>query len=412
MAVVVDEFGGLAGVVTMEDILEEILGPIRNENESEAFEIEVLAPGKWRVSGLLEVDAFREYCPSLEDVIEVDTMGGLFTMKLGYVPEAEETVLFGNLKLTSKIVGERRIKELLVQRHSPGMHLPKTRQLNEFGPWNRVLLRACPVISFFRHGIGNAFQNRRLRRRARQGDKSAASLMGYLDETESFLWTVLVGNTLANLMIVAPLLWALRALMPSYPWGSAILLVALLLILYAFCDLLPKLLYRHFPDQLTVASVRPYQLFHGLLSPLVFVVSGFADLLHRITGGKTLSARLFSNRDEMRQMMALSSQNLTIEETSMIDRVMDLKSRSLVSVMTPIHEVASLNAKDTIEHAVGVAREESLMRFPVFDLHDGQRVFMGVFLFKTLLHDWQQCRQEPVGGTDGCLATVEHAFGR
>jgi putative hemolysin len=236
-----------------------------------------------------------------------------------------------------------------------------------------------------------------LRRRARQGDKSAASLMGYLDETESFLWTVLVGNTLANLMIVAPLLWALRALMPSYPWGSAILLVALLLILYAFCDLLPKLLYRHFPDQLTVASVRPYQLFHGLLSPLVFVVSGFADLLHRITGGKTLSARLFSNRDEMRQMMALSSQNLTIEETSMIDRVMDLKSRSLVSVMTPIHEVVSLNAKDTIEHAVGVAREESLMRFPVFDLHDGQRVFMGVFLFKTLLHDWQQCRQEHVG---------------
>ncbi|MGB1673819.1 MAG: transporter associated domain-containing protein [Limisphaerales bacterium] len=101
--------------VALEDILEEILGPIRNENESEAFEIEVLAPGKWRVSGLLEVDAFREYCPSLEDVIEVDTMGGLFTMKLGYVPEAEETVLFGNLKLTSKIVGERRIKELLVQ---------------------------------------------------------------------------------------------------------------------------------------------------------------------------------------------------------------------------------------------------------------------------------------------------------
>ena len=124
MAVVVDEFGGLAGVVTMEDILEEILGPIRNENESEAFEIEVLAPGKWRVSGLLEVDAFREYCPSLEEVVEVDTMGGLFTMKLGYVPEAEETVLFGNLKLTSKIVGERRIKELLVQQMAQSGNAP------------------------------------------------------------------------------------------------------------------------------------------------------------------------------------------------------------------------------------------------------------------------------------------------
>ena len=325
-------------------------------------------------------------------------MGGLFTMKLGYVPEAEETVLFGNLKLTSKIVGERRIKELLVQQTAQPGNAP----LKQGSSMNLVL----GIVFFFGLALSFLFSGMEsgmlstnrlaLRRRARQGDKSAASLMGYLDETESFLWTVLVGNTLANLMIVAPLLWALRALMPSYPWGSAILLVALLLILYAFCDLLPKLLYRHFPDQLTVASVRPYQLFHGLLSPLVFVVSGFCRSSTPNHRRQNLSARLFSNRDEMRQMMALSSQNLTIEETSMIDRVMDLKSRSLVSVMTPIHEVASLNAKDTIEHAVGVAREESLMRFPVFDLHDGQRVFAGCLL-KTLLHDWQQCRQEPVG---------------
>ena len=80
------------------------------------------------MSGWLEVDVFREYCPSLEEVVEVDTMGGLFTMKLGYVPEAEETVLFGNLKLTSKIVGERRIKELLVQQMAqPGNAPPENK---------------------------------------------------------------------------------------------------------------------------------------------------------------------------------------------------------------------------------------------------------------------------------------------
>jgi len=118
LAVVVDEFGGLAGVVTMEDILEAILGPIRNENESEDFEFEVLASGLWRVSGLLEIEVFREHCPELGEVHEVDTMGGLFTMKLGYVPDGEETVQYGGLKLTSKVVGERRVKELLVERLS------------------------------------------------------------------------------------------------------------------------------------------------------------------------------------------------------------------------------------------------------------------------------------------------------
>ena len=80
------------------------------------------------------------------------------------------------------------------------MHLPKTRQLNEFGPWNRVLLRACPCHFFFPAWNRECFPPIDLPcvEGARQGDKSAASLMSYLDETESFLWTVLVGNTLAN----------------------------------------------------------------------------------------------------------------------------------------------------------------------------------------------------------------------
>ncbi|MDG1890139.1 MAG: hemolysin family protein [Verrucomicrobiota bacterium] len=119
MAVVVDEFGGTAGVVTMEDILEEILGPIRNEDEPEVFEIETLDPGKWRVNGLMEIEDFLEYYPALGEVVEVDTMGGLFTMHLGYVPDGEETIVVAGLKLTSKVVGDRRVKELLVHRVPP-----------------------------------------------------------------------------------------------------------------------------------------------------------------------------------------------------------------------------------------------------------------------------------------------------
>lgn len=120
MAVIVDEFGGIAGVVTMEDILEEILGQIRNEDEPEAFEIETIATGKWRVNGLMEIEDFLPYHAQLGNISEVDTMGGLFTMQLGYVPESEESIQFRGLTMTAKVVGERRVKELLVQKMTTG----------------------------------------------------------------------------------------------------------------------------------------------------------------------------------------------------------------------------------------------------------------------------------------------------
>ena len=67
----------------------------------------------------MEIEDFLEYYPALGEVVEVDTMGGLFTMHLGYVPDGEETIVVAGLKLTSKVVGDRRVKELLVHRVPP-----------------------------------------------------------------------------------------------------------------------------------------------------------------------------------------------------------------------------------------------------------------------------------------------------
>ena len=105
----------------MEDILEEILGQIRNEDEPEAFKIETLAPGKWRINGLMEIEDFLTYYPKLGNIAEVDTMGGLFTMQLGYVPESEESIQFKGLTMTAMVVGERRVKELVVQKTLSGV---------------------------------------------------------------------------------------------------------------------------------------------------------------------------------------------------------------------------------------------------------------------------------------------------
>jgi CBS domain containing-hemolysin-like protein len=116
IAIVVDEFGGTAGLVTMEDILEEIVGEIREEGEEERLVMDRIGPGKWRVSGAVTVRDFRRECPEIGDVPEVETMGGLVTLLFDVVPYSGEAVNFRGLKLTAARVDERAVREVMVER--------------------------------------------------------------------------------------------------------------------------------------------------------------------------------------------------------------------------------------------------------------------------------------------------------
>ena len=116
LAVVLDEFGGVAGLVTMEDILAQLVGKIRTAPQPEGFVMEKISPDGWRVSGTMRLEDFRREYPALGGVDEVETMGGLLTHMLGVVPVAGASATFHDLKFTAQIVDERRVRELLVQR--------------------------------------------------------------------------------------------------------------------------------------------------------------------------------------------------------------------------------------------------------------------------------------------------------
>lgn len=115
MAIVLDEFGGTAGMVTTEDILEEMVGKLRREDQPEGFVMERVEPGRWRVSGTLRLDDFRREYPELANRPEVETMGGLLTSLLEVVPAPGESAVFNKLKLTATVTDERRVKELTAE---------------------------------------------------------------------------------------------------------------------------------------------------------------------------------------------------------------------------------------------------------------------------------------------------------
>ena len=115
LAIVVDEFGGTAGLVTLEDIMEEVVGSIHDEAAPAGFVMEKLAEDRWRVSGRMRVDDFRREYPELGEVPEVDTMGGLMVTLAEVVPVMGESVIYRGLKLTAQFVEERRVRELIVE---------------------------------------------------------------------------------------------------------------------------------------------------------------------------------------------------------------------------------------------------------------------------------------------------------
>ena len=115
LAIVLDEFGGTAGLVTMEDILGQLVGKIHGEIESAGFVMEKLGPGRWRVNGTMRLEDFRREYPPLGEVAEVETMSGLLVHLAGVVPGLGESATFRGLKLTAQTADERRVRELLVE---------------------------------------------------------------------------------------------------------------------------------------------------------------------------------------------------------------------------------------------------------------------------------------------------------
>lgn len=120
VALVLDEYGGTAGIVSMEDILAEVVGRFRAEQTVQGFVMERTGPGRWRVNGAMRIDDFHREHPAIGEVEGVDTMGGLLVRQLEAVPKAGEWAVFRGLKFTATAVDERRVRELLVEQAGKG----------------------------------------------------------------------------------------------------------------------------------------------------------------------------------------------------------------------------------------------------------------------------------------------------
>ena len=122
LAVVVDEYGGVEGIVTLEDLLEEIVGEIRDEHDTETESIRELGPDLYTIAGNLPVKDFnRFFDEKIPEALEYATLAGFFEALTGRLPLEGETIRYQNLILTIEKLDGFRIVSIRVRTSVPGV---------------------------------------------------------------------------------------------------------------------------------------------------------------------------------------------------------------------------------------------------------------------------------------------------
>ena len=264
---------------------------------------------------------------------------------------------------------------------------------------NWLVLAFCLGLSFLLSGMEAgvfALSRLRVRQQMRAGHASARLLYRYLENPENFLWTILVGNTIVNFVILS---WIIPLLQSQFSnnWLVFVALFAVIVFLfYALFDLLPKMFFRAWPNRLCMLAAPPFRFVHLTLRPVVALVEWGSVFLLRWTGGKTFTGRMFGNREELRQVMQESAKGFSSEERAMINRVMDLQSLTIRQIAIPLSLAVTVSAEATVTEALAIGRERGRTRLPVWQTREGQRRIAGLISLQTLLYETSLDVNRPV----------------
>ncbi len=355
MAIVVDEFGGTEGIITMEDIVEEILGDAVPRGDVDPY-IEPLEDGKFLVSGNARLDDLSEYLGFQIEAEGIDTIGGFVFTRLGYLPPSGHKTR----NSTARHYGAARWAK--ANRGAPAGKNNRCRMDEAPGRRQRCelmigfIIFCCWIVSFFFNGIESGLLSIdpvRLRQNVKRRVPAAVRLNRLLKHPERLLVTVLL---ITNAADIVGLLLLTRQLVRSWGYAGFFFSLAIALPVYLFLlSVLPKSLFRRFPFRALARLAGILEFASILFSPLLELGARLGRLL--LPGRAAKRARLFAAREELKQITTQSERegSLTATERAMIHNVVDFRGVKVRDVMVPLPKVVAVRPSTSTQEALALS---------------------------------------------------------
>ncbi len=261
-----------------------------------------------------------------------------------------------------------------------------------------LLLGLTFVLSFVFSGMEAgvlALSRLRILQQVRAGNPAAKVLQDLLDRPENFLWTILIGNTLANFVFVSLALVGIEEWLGGHPPLVLGTLLLVVFILYVLGDLFPKTLFRRYPNRLTLLLARPFQAVAVALWPLVSATAWMAKALVRWTGGRRFTGDMFGDRGALEQAMTDTAAGLGDDERALVTRVVELQKLTVGALTMPLDKVATLLRDTPVREMLRRCREDDLARMVVLEKPGGR--VLGVASLHNTIYRTGLNEDQPVG---------------
>ena len=233
-----------------------------------------------------------------------------------------------------------------------------------------LLILVCISCEGFFSGTETAMvsvDRARIKALAEQGSKSAALVEAILQTPEKFFSTTLLGTNIAVVLsnAIATML-IIEYLGEQYQYITILIMTPLILI---FGEIVPKTVYRYHAEQITRHLIYPLKAISVIFYPLVVILTSLTRLLMRLFGMGSAQFRPHATREDLENYLDMWNIRgyLRTAERKIIERIFDFSEIDVEDIMIPLVNIKTLEAEESIDNAIGLARKTGYSRIPVYE---------------------------------------------
>jgi CBS domain containing-hemolysin-like protein len=402
MAILLDEFGGVIGLITVEDIVEEVLGEIFDEYDK-VSELTIKSdprdPYSILIPGFVSLRSVNRGLKLKLDLSVADTIGGYVVSLVGSIPGAGDVITDALNNIEFEIIRMDGARVDLVRARFKEKKLENKKRFRQkfllfllcipligaaggstssqvswfpIGAFSFLLILSLFLRAFYA-GAETAVvsvSKAKIDVLAGQENTRALIIKKLWQEPDKMLGIVLVGTNLMSTAAGVAGLQLISSMLPGLKgWQEFVNTIVMTFLILVFCEILPKTTFRAKADSLALSIAPGLQISEFVLRPVVKVITKVTNYIIRIADKEESKEKLRCMREELKLLARMGEREgiLKQEQLQMLYSVLDLETMNIEKIMTPLIDIVALPKQTSIEEFYRTASETGYSRIPIYE---------------------------------------------